>query len=93
MLVTTKPTPSFFLHTLNYVTHTGLALPSVRLGKACPVQAKDREAVEAHFMMCGLSAERAAALRNEMERNKIARADMSVDEDVAVKFRRTIPFR
>jgi len=44
-------------------------------------------------MMCGLSAERAAALRNEMERNKIARADMSVDEDVAVKFRRTIPFR
>ena len=62
-------------------------LPSVPLGEACPVQAKDLDAAEAHFMMCGLSAERAAALRNEVERNKVASVDVSVDEDVAVKFR------
>ena len=44
-------------------------------------------------MTCGLSAELAAALRNEVERNKVASVETSVDEDVGAKFRYTIPSR
>jgi hypothetical protein len=68
-------------------------LPSVPLGNACPVNAKDLDAAEALFVECGLSAELAAALRNEVERNKVASVDVGVDEDVAAKFRYSIPTR
>jgi hypothetical protein len=66
-------------------------LPNVPLGNASPVQAKDLDAAEVLFMTCGLSAELAAALRNEVERNKVASVETSVDEEVAAKFRHTKP--
>ncbi len=66
-------------------------LPSVPSWNACPVQAKNLDAAEALFVECGLSAELAAALRNEVERNKIASMDTTVDEEVAAKFRYTRP--
>jgi hypothetical protein len=64
-------------------------LPSVPLATASPVQAKNLDAAEALFVACGLSPEFAAALRNEVERNKVASVETSVDEEVAAKFRYT----
>jgi hypothetical protein len=66
-------------------------LPTVPLGNACPVRSKDLDAAEALFVECGLSAELAAALRNELERHKVASVETSVDEEVAAKFRYTKP--
>ena len=60
-------------------------------GNESPVTAKDLDAAEVLFMTCGLSAELAAALRNEVERNKVASVDMVVDEEIAAKFRYTKP--
>jgi hypothetical protein len=58
-------------------------------GNESSVTAKDLDAAEALFVACGLSAELAAALRNEVERNKVASMDTSVDEEIAAKFRNT----
>ena len=58
-------------------------------GNESPVTAKDLDTAEALFMECGLSPELAAALRNEVERNKVASVDMSVDEEIAAMFRNT----
>ena len=66
-------------------------LPSVDQRKASPVKAKDLDAAEVLFMTCGLSAERAAALRDEVRHYEFAFVDTSVDEEVAAKFRCTIP--
>jgi hypothetical protein len=44
-------------------------------------------------MTCGLSPERAATLPAEVARNRVAVVDVSVDEEVAAKFRYAIPFR
>ena len=60
-------------------------------GNESPVTAKDLDAAEVLFMTCGLSPELAAALRNEVERNKVASVDTSVDEEIAAKFRYTRP--
>lgn len=64
-------------------------LPSVDQRNASPVKAKDLDAAEALFMTCGLSAERAAALRDEVKRNKVASMEAVVDVDVAFRFRYT----
>jgi hypothetical protein len=48
---------------------------------------EDLYAAELLFMTCGLTSGRAAALRNEVKRNKVASTDVSVDEEVAAKFR------
>jgi hypothetical protein len=38
-------------------------------------------------MTCGLTPERAAALRSELERNKVVSVDVSIDDAVAAKSR------
>jgi hypothetical protein len=62
-------------------------------GNESPVTAKDLDAAEVLFMTCGLTPERAAALREEVQRNKVASMDMVVDEEIAAKFRNTVPSR
>jgi hypothetical protein len=56
-------------------------------GNEAPVIAKDLDAAEVLFITCGLTPERAAALRDEVQRNKVASVDTSVDEEIAAKFR------
>ena len=68
-------------------------LPSEPLANASPVQTKDLDTAEALFVEYGLSAELAAALRNEVERNKVASVETSVDEEIGAKFRNTVPSR
>ena len=58
-------------------------------GNESPITAKDLDAAEALFMMCGLTAERVAALRGTVKRNKFASVDTSVEEEIAAKFRNT----
>ena len=62
-------------------------------GNESPVTAKDLDAPEALIVTCGLSPELAAARRNEVERNKVASMDISVDEEIALKFLCTVPSR
>jgi hypothetical protein len=66
-------------------------LPTVNQQNASPVTVEDLYAAELLFMTCGLTADRAAALRAEVNRNKVATTDVSVDEEVAAKFRYTRP--
>ena len=61
-------------------------VPTVDQRNASPVKARDLDAATVLFMTCGLSPERAAALRDEVKRNKVASVDTSVDEEVAAKF-------
>jgi hypothetical protein len=68
-------------------------LPSSGDRDAAPVIASNLDAAEILFMTCGLTADRAAALRAEVKRNKIASVDVTVDEEVAAKFRYTMPSR
>jgi hypothetical protein len=63
-------------------------IPIVGGGTETPLTAKDLDAAEIVFMTCGLTPERAAALRTELERNKVVSVETSIDEAVAVKFRR-----
>jgi hypothetical protein len=60
-------------------------------GNEIPLTAKDSDAAEIVFMTCGLTTERAAALRVELERNKVASVETTIDEVVAAKFRYTKP--
>jgi len=62
-------------------------LPTVGQRNASPVTVEDVYAAECLFMKCGLTADRAAALRDEVKRNKVASAVVSVDREVAAKFR------
>jgi hypothetical protein len=62
-------------------------------GNESPVTAKDLDAAEVLFMTCGLTPECAAALRDEVQHNKVATVDMVVDEEIAAKFRNTVPSR
>ena len=64
-------------------------LPSIGSGNASPVTVKDLDEAEALFVMCGLTPERAAALRGTVKRNKFVRVDISVDEKIAAKFQST----
>ena len=66
-------------------------LADIEGGNESPVTARDLDAAEVLFMTCGISAELAAALRNEVERNKVASVETSVDEEVAAKFRYSRP--
>jgi hypothetical protein len=66
-------------------------LPSADQRTASPVTVEDLYAAEILFMTCGLSVNRAAALRAEVKRNKIASADVTVDEEIAAKFRYAVP--
>ena len=62
-------------------------LPTVGRRIASPVMFEDLYAAELFFMTCGLTAGRAAALIDKVKRNKVASTDVSVDEEVAAKFR------
>src|ERR1700674_8875 len=66
-------------------------LPQTGDGNASPLTAKDLDAAEIIFMTCGLTPERAAALRAEVKRNEVASVDTSVDIRIAAKFRYTRP--
>ena len=68
-------------------------LPAEPLGNASPARAVDLDAAEILFQTCGLSWERAVALRVEVERNRMASCEVTVDPEVAAKFRYTIPSR
>jgi hypothetical protein len=61
-------------------------LPTVDQRNASPVTVEDLYAAEVLFMTCGLSKDRAAALRAEVKRNKVASVETSVDKEVAAKF-------
>ena len=61
-------------------------LPSSGVGNEIPLTAKDLDAAEAIFMMCGLTPAEATALRGTVMRNKVASMDVSVDEEAAAKF-------
>ena len=56
-------------------------------GNETPFTATDLDAAEVVFMTCGLTPERAAALRAELERNKVASVETRIDDAVAKKFR------
>jgi|SRR5579862_2405492 len=62
-------------------------LPTLGQRIASPVIVEDLYAAEFLFMKCGLTADRAAALRDEVKRNKMASTVVSVDKEVAAKFR------
>jgi hypothetical protein len=56
-------------------------------GNETPFTAKDLDAAEIVLMTCGLTPERAAALRAELERNKAISVETNIDHAVAKKFR------
>jgi hypothetical protein len=64
-----------------FIAHTGG-------GNECPVTARNLNGAEIIFLTCGLTPERAAALRAELERNKGVGVETTMDESVAAKFRR-----
>jgi hypothetical protein len=68
-------------------------LPSVDQRNVSSVTVEDFYAAEVLFMACGLSPDRAAALRAEVKRNKIASVETAVDPEVAAKFRYEFPNR
>jgi hypothetical protein len=49
---------------------------------------KDLDAAEVVFMKCGLTKERAFALRAELEHDKAVTAEATIDDAVAAQFRR-----
>jgi len=55
-------------------------------GNECPITAKNLDAGEVVFMTCGLTPERAAAMRAELERNKVSSVETSIDDALAAKF-------
>jgi hypothetical protein len=66
-------------------------LPHTGDGNASPLTAKDLDAAEVLFMTCGLTQEHAAALRDEVQGNKVASVETSVSVEIAAKFRYTRP--
>jgi len=66
-------------------------LASIECENEIPLTAKDLDAAEDIFTMCGLMPGEAAALRRTLKRNKVAIVDTSVDKEVAAKFRYTRP--
>jgi hypothetical protein len=63
-------------------------IATFRGGNEAPIHAIDLDAAEIIFQTCGLSMDRAAALKAEVQRNKVASVEATVDEEVAAKFRR-----
>src|SRR6267143_419037 len=53
-------------------------------GNECPITAKNLDAAELDFVRtCGLTPERASALRTELDRNKVVSVQTSIDAAVA----------
>lgn len=66
-------------------------LATIGGGNEIPLTAKDFDAAEAIFKMCGLMPGEAAALSGTVKRNKVASVETSVGEEVAAKFRYARP--
>ena len=63
-----------------FIAHTGG-------GNEAPLTAKDLDAAEIDYVRtCGLTPERASALRTELDRNKVASLETSIDAAIAAKF-------
>ena len=56
-------------------------------GNETPLTAKNLDTAEIDFVTYGLTPERAAALRTELERNKVVSVETSIYDAVAAKFR------
>jgi len=68
-----------------FIAHTGG-------GNEAPLTAKNLDAAETDFVStCGLTPERASALRAELDRNKVVSAETTIDAAVAAKFRYARP--
>ena len=64
-----------------FIAHTGG-------GKECPIAAKSLDAAESDFVKtCGLTPERASALRTELDRNKVVSVETSIDAAIAAFWR------
>jgi hypothetical protein len=64
-----------------FIAHTGG-------GNEAPLTAKNLDAAQIDFVRtCGLTPERAAALRTELDRNKVVSAETGIDAAIAAKFR------
>jgi hypothetical protein len=67
-------------------------IESVGSGNETPLTAKNLDAAAIDFVStCGLTPERAAALRAELERNKVPSVETSIDDAIAAKFRYARP--
>jgi len=67
-------------------------LAIVGAGNASPLKAKNLAAAEKLFMACGLTAELAAAMREELTRNNFVSVETSVNEEIAGKFQYRFPY-
>ena len=63
-----------------FIAHTGG-------GNESPLTSKNLDTAEIDFVTYGLTPERAAALRTELERNKVVSVETSIYDAVAAKFR------
>jgi hypothetical protein len=61
-------------------------IASVGGGNEAPFTARRLDAAEIVFVTCGLTPERASALRAELDRNKGVSVETSLDDAVAAKF-------
>ena len=65
---------------------------SAKGGSEARLTAKNLDAAEIDFVRnCGLTPERASALRTELDRNKLVSVETSIDPAVAAKFRYARP--
>ena len=64
-----------------FIAHTGG-------GNESPITAKNLDTAESDFVTSGLAPERAASLREELERDKSVRVETSIEDSMAEKFRR-----
>ncbi len=68
-----------------FIAHTGG-------GNEAPMTAKNLDAAETDFVStCGLTPERASALRAELDRNKVVSVETSIDAAVGARFRYARP--
>ena len=64
-----------------------LFIASAGGGNECPLTAGSLDAAEIDFVRtCGLTPERASALRTELDRNKVVSVQTSIDAAVAARF-------
>ena len=64
-----------------FIAHTGG-------GNEAPITAKNLDTAEVDFVTYGLTPERAAEFRSELQRNKVSSVETSIDDAVAETFRR-----
>jgi hypothetical protein len=63
-------------------------IPSIGGGNETLLTASNLETAEIYFInTCGLTPVRAAAVRAELKRNKIANVDTAIEDTVGAKFR------